>query len=595
VYRPHFDRPPGFWARALLVCAALSCIGSPAFAWLEQVVVGHETKLDLEPSGWVEARHQLIISLRGGPLKSLEIEGIGEDIELLADAKVTRVTSSNAPGTPLRLGLTEGGALRLEVLGLDGLRSGTYRFDFAYRLDAKKKKLLAPEGDRVVFTWVGPRLRGGVDSAKVTVLVPHSATPPSLPQSPERGARGVLLGHVLSGSGKDEIELLRAHVAVGEPAVWQVEFERAVAPAALPADPQAPLGLASGPRLLQHPPASLWQWGLAATLALGVGYLLLRKEAAVSILARRTDSRARPLVPGPGWLKALLAMGAAGAFVTWTILHRTGLAMSAGLVMTVLCVHFPPVRRNSPRGPGTWVPLGVDAPPRPSWPLAVRCFDSSTLPGFALAAGLLFLGAGVAYVRLPHDNLQALMSILLVLLLSPLFLTGRLSDFPRSPVEQALPWLRLLESARLGLVRKLELWGRQTELGGAGTSVDEVRLRIVLEQPPSGLRALEVAFEEGPGTYVSPCLVIRVVEDSAAHERLPNAIVWSRGRASEEKTTILHPAAPTRGQLLRLLRSVLAYLVHQPVPPANRDQKVDRSSGKADSARNRNRPLSAAM
>lgn len=577
-----------------LLCAALSCASTPALAWIEQVVVGHETKLDLEPSGFLEVRHHLVLALRGGPLKSLEIEGIGDDIELLADAKVTRVTSANAAGLPLRLAQTEGGALRLEVLGGDGLRGGTYRFDFAYRLDAAKKRLLVPDGDRVVLTWVGPRLHGGVDSAKVTVSVPHGGTPPALPDTPERGARGVLLGHVLSGSARDEIELLRAHVAVGEPAVWQVEFERAAAPQALAADPQAPLGLAEGRRILPRRGPSAWQLALASAVALFVGLLVLRKEAAVSVLAQRTDSRARPLVPGPGWLKAVLATVAVLGFMASAMLHRAGLAMGAGLLVTALTVHFPPVRRSSPRGPGTWVPLSSQALVRPSWPLWVRAFDSSTLPGFTLAAGVLLLGVGVAYVRLPHDSLQALLSLSLALLLSPLFLTGRLADFPRSPAEQALPWLRLLGAARLGLVRTLELWGRQTDLGRSGGAVDEVRVRIVLEHSPSGLRALEVAFEEGPGSYVSPCLVLRVVEDSVAHERLPRAIVWSRGRASEEKTSILHPAAPTRAQLLRLLRSVLSHLAQSP-SPSNRDQKAARSSGNADSARNRSVPLSAAM
>jgi hypothetical protein len=77
-----------------------------------------------------------------------------------------------------------------------------------------------------------------------------------------------------------------------------------------------------------------------------------------------------------------------------------------------------------------------------------------------------------------------------------------------------------------------------------------------------------VAFEEGPGNYVSPCLVLRVVEDSPALSRLPTGVAWSRGRQSEEKTAVLHPPAPTQAQLLRLLRSVLAHLQREVAGPS---------------------------
>lgn len=596
---PHFAAAVGRTLRVLSIALALFCWAGPACAWIEQSVVGHETRLEVQDRGWVEVRHQLVLALRGGPLEVLEIEGIGEDVELLPDAKVTRVTQANAAGIPLRLAQTEGGALRIEVLGGHGLRGGTYRFDFAYRLDAIKKRLLVAEGDGALLTWVGPRLHGGVDSAKVIVSVPHAPTPPELPETPERAARGVLLGQVLVGTARDEIELLRTHVAVGEPAVWQVGLDRAAVPGALAADPLEPPGLSTSRRQLRHSGPSALGLGLTIGLALLVFWLVWRKERAVAIIAERTDSRARPLVPSPAWLRGLLCASLAGGFVSLTLLYRVGLAMLLGLCLAVLTVHFPPVRRKTPRGPGTWVPLAAETLAPPAWPLFVRSHDSSTLPGFALALLLVLSGVFVAYFRLPHDSTQALMSLTFVLLLAPLLSTGRLTDFPRSPAEQALSWLRLLRATRLGPIRALELWGRQTDDSRGPAGVDEVRVRIVLGEPPAGLRALEVAFEEGPGNYVSPCLVVRVIEDSAAHVRLPSGIAWTRGRQSEEKTAILHPRAPTRGQLLRLLRSVVAHLRRDTTAPQSgspsRDQNVRRSSSSSDSARNRNIPLSAAM
>lgn len=565
---PLFDRRAGPWLRFLVVLAAVLCTPLPARAWIEQVVAGHETRVSLDAAGWVEARHQLTLTLRGGPLRSIEIEGVGDGIELLSDAKVTRVKNANGPGIPLRSSLSEGGALRLEVLGIDGLRSGTYRFDFAYRLDANGRKLLERAGDRITLSWVGPRLPGGVDSAKVLISLPHAEMPPTLPTKPERAARGVLLGQILVGSTRDEVELLRTHIAVGEPAVWQVEFDAAVLTQGRAEDATRPLALAESRALLPRTGQKPLHIALALGVAAGVALLFARKERAVRLVSERTDSRARPLVPAPSWLRALLGALAALGFVALTFQHRVAWAMACGVVLALLAVHFPPVRRSSPRGPGSWIPLVASAHSMPRWPLSVRAYDPSTLPGFALAFSLLLFGLGLAYSRLPHDSVQALMSLALVLLLSPSFLTGRLADFPCSPLEQALPWLRFLQRTRLGPIRSLELWGRKTDREAALGPVDEVRLRIVLDRPPSGLRALEVAFEEGPGSYVSPCLLLRVVEDSPAHESLPEVITWSRGRQSEEKTAILRPPAPTRAQLLRLLKSVLAHLKRDVLRPS---------------------------
>lgn len=556
-----FDRRAGLWPHVFVVLVAVLCAPLTAHAWLEQVVSGHETRVSLDANGSLLARHQLTLSLRGGPLSKVEIEGIGEDIEILSDAKVTRIKNTSGPGIPLRVTQTEGGALRLEVLGVDGLRSGTYRFEFAYRLDATQRKLLEVSRDRAVLTWVGPRLQGGVDSAKVVVSIPHAEQPPALPSSGDRAARGVLLGQVLQGSVADEIELLRAHVAVGEPAVWQVEFDRSALSGSLASDPLAPPALTEGHELAPRRGPGPWQLGLSLLACALITLLVVLKERAVRILAQRTDSRPRPLVPGPPWLRGGVAGLAAAGFVALTLLHRATLAMGCGLLLALLVVHFPPVRKVSPRGPGTWIPL-PGAGLRPRWPLLVRLYEPSTIPGFFLALALLLFGGAVAFTRLAHDSSQSLLALSFVLLASPLFLTGRSSDFPRSPAEQALPWFRFLSRARLGTLRALELWGRKTDKELVLGPIDEVRIRLLLQRPPSGLRALEVAFEEGPGNYVSPCLVLRVVDDSPAFGALPVGIAWSRGRHSEEKTAVLHPAAPTRAQLLSLVRSVLAHL-HQ--------------------------------
>ena len=83
-----------------------------------------------------------------------------------------------------------------------------------------------------------------------------------------------------------------------------------------------------------------------------------------------------------------------------------------------------------------------------------------------------------------------------------------------------------------------------------------MRVRVVLHRAPQGLRALEVVFEERAGAHLSPAVLVRVREDSAALACLPKDISWQRGRAADERVAILSPTVPTFAQTARLLRSL---------------------------------------
>lgn len=576
----------------LASCGLALSGASPAHAWVEQSVRSYHVHLNLESSGAIEIRHELVLGLRGGPLKVLEIEGIGEPGELLPDAVVSRATSADSGGYPLLLERTEGDALRLSVAKEDGLRGGTYRFTFAYRKDALESGLLRADGERLLLTWVGPRLSSGIDSARVTVALPHAPLAPELPRTPDAAARGVLLGQVLRGPSRDEVELLRTHVAVGEPAVWQI----AVDPRVLAERGSALEGHASaltGSALSPGPSARLGVeseevaragWALASFVLFFVS--LLVRQRALAVLSERRQARTRPLVPGRGLLRALFGgLGAAG--FTWAVeQHRIGWALAGAGVALILGVELLPVRRVAPRGPGAWQPLSLAQSSREAWPWSVRVLDLGSLPGFTVFLGLVSSHLYFAHRTLAEDQFTALMIVVHGLLWTPLFLTGRSADFPEPPAVQAKPWLRLLERARLRGVLTVESWCRVPLGSGSGASctdlADEVRLRLVLKEPPSGLRALEVAFEEGPGAFVSPCVLLRVVEGSTAEERLPLGLSWQRGPGPEEKVTVIHPRAPTKGHLLRLVTSVLAHLTHTAGTRGAPSQTRARSEGRGE-------------
>lgn len=557
-----------------LVLPVILFLPTSARAWVETAVRGHEVRVEVAADGKSVIRHELLLKIRGGPMKSLEVAGIGTDIEPLPDAIVKRAVEGSHGAWPLTVSSMEGGSLRLGIGADRGIRGGSYLFQFAYSMDLRETSRIAPLGDGTEITFVGPRLSSGVDSAKVTFSVPRGSRPPRLVEF-EQGAANVLLGEIRRGPERDEIELVRAHLATGEPAVWKIDVA-ADALSGVRLAPGGPMGDAEHGLLASRPPPAQgffgassdpWRWWLAGVLALFFGALVFLKATVTRTAARIRDAQIKPLIPGPPLLRASFSSLSTFAAIYFALIQQPIAAIAALTPAIFLSTHLLPVRIVRPRGPGVWEPVPGDivgrAPALPG-----RMFETRTLPGFALFATLAGAIFFAAYRLLPVSNYLALMTMGLMTLLVPLFWTGRPRDLPQSPLEQARPWLGLLQRALDPQIASVELWARRAALPsssmqdevGAAAGHDEARLRIVLTSVPGGLRAFEVSFDEAAGACVLPCVVLRVLEDSPTLRRLPPDIAWQRGRTSEERVALLRPSAPTRAQLLRLVRSLLSNL-----------------------------------
>lgn len=571
-----------------LLFSALFFLSEQAFSWVETAVRSHEARVEVAEDGRAVVHHQLVLKIRGGPMKSLEVSGIAGAVEPLADASVRPAVEGAQSQWPLKVAVQEDGALNLRILAERGLRGGSYLFSFAYALDLNEQGLIQAVPGGFEVTWVGPRLTTGVDSAKVTFSVPRAEQPPRIDE--ERGlSSGVLLGEVRRGASRDEIDLVRAHVASGEPAVWKVT----VPSASLSTLAKRHAASERGPVLEQLPKKARIlsnRAGLGEAIALSAAYGLLFallvyfKFWQVRLLGRQADVHVKPLLPSPPWLRGLLTLGAVFAATYFSLELEPYLAVLSGAFAALLSTHLLPVRITRPRGPGLWEPVSEEqlrsvAAARTGW------FEVRSLRGFGLFALLTGAILLVSYRVLPSSNYLALMSCASLVLVVPLFFSGRLSDFPEEPLRQSRPWLQFLTRAVDPEVVAVELWGRRSIDGDRATKVtgvyDETRVRLVMTAPPSGLRALEVALEEGPGATALPCVVLRVLIDSPAHQALPRDIPWTRGRTSEERVAILRPTAPTRAQVLRLVRSLL---VHLRSAQTRASSTKARSSGSAEVA-----------
>jgi hypothetical protein len=587
------------WAALLLT---LLC-PRQAGAWVETVVRSHEARVEVRPDGGAVVRHDLVLKVRGGPMKSLEVSGIGTIGDPLPDALVRSAEQGSSGAWPLVISSLEDGSLRLKIGAERGLRGGTYQFTFAYQSDLKELGRIEAVDDGVELSFIGPRLATGVDSAKVTFVVPRAPEPPRLGRADETGA-GVLLSEIRRGSEWDEVELVRAHLAIGEPAIWRVIVDReAISPAVLAPVPEhaellrAPRSVSSPSGLLEGNATRRY---LPLALLVGVlfGVLAFLKARFTLQAASLSDVRVKPLLPGTPPLRGgVVALAVAGGGLL-ALLQQPWMAVAALSLACAATTHLLPVRIVRPRGPGVWeaVELGRT---QAAMALPGGMFEIRRLSGLLVFALLTLVILGSAYRILPQSNYFALMVLALELVVVPLFFTGQLRDFPQVPLEQARPWLKFLRRGVDAQVATLELWGRRSGVGEdraqsapSPKDFDEARIRLILREAPLGLRALEVSLDEAAGAHVMPCVIIRALEDSPAVRALPGDVPWQRGRAAEERVAVLRPSAPTPAQLLRLLRTLLTNLR---ASARHSSRRAERSSGRGASTSKESLPAAQAM
>jgi len=565
----------------LLLTLALGLVPSTARAWVETTIRSHTATVDLDRKGNATVGHVLVVKVSGGPLKSLVIDGVDDDAELNPDATVARVLSGAKQTWPLLVHKSDEGSVTLEVDVKNGLGAGVYQFEFSYRSNFVERDLLEQRDGAVYLSWVGPRLADGIDSAKAVFRLPRGDSPPRLPApAPEAELNveleGLLVSQVRRGADKDELELVRAHVAQGEPALWRFQasarsFDAFTPPAQAPA-----VETTAAPAPLRELRVS---WLL---LAAGVGFVyacsvglkwsLSRKVARV----KRAEPRA--LVPLPSALRAALAGVLLGAALLTAAAAEyptvAGVLLVASMVLASL---LPPRLEPRMRGPGNWVRTSdaeafrVRKTREPG-----RWLDSATLPGFAAFVVGLALFCGPALWLFPTSPYHALVLVLGSACLLPLFFTGRAAELPPDPVARPRKLFSTLARRLRQSGWKITALARFPE---GQAEPDELRLLVEPEGMPAGLVALELGLEYqvASGTVVDlPCLIVRARDDSAAYYALPRSVVWSRGRSSSERVALLRPKLPTRAMCAELTEEVVKTL--QLAKPARPQQPLSKSA-----------------
>lgn len=578
-----------------LLCLLALLAPRRALGWVETAVQSHSVRLELERSGTATVGHEFMLRVRGGPLKSLTLLGVDADAEFLPDATVAAARADSTTTRPLLLEKAEDGSLTIEVDHEKGLRSGSYLFRFRYRTQLLSRNLLKRRGAWVELTWTAPRFESGIDSARAVFAVPSSATPPRLPIAGENAddfdptLDGVLVASERHVAGRDEIELVRPHLAQNEPAVWRVWLSpRAIDAFAAAGTTSPPVAVNARIELdtAKRPALPV----IAALLAaLGYALLIALKTVLFARDCRAAGAVARPLIPGRVMVRAAAGGCLLGAAVATALLGEQAI-VAAVLLLAAMAVaaHGRPLRRPPLRGPGTWRVCDAELAfsrqaPRPTqggW------LDTGNLRGFVLF--VLGLGAFAASgsCLLSASPYQAVLLWLSSACLIPVFCSGRGAELPQDSVERARPLLGRLYA---GLSRRRDVTVEPLLRFPGGTGkADELRLRVVPKRPERGLVSIEVGIETNIDV-VAPCVIVRVCDESPAYRSLPRTVVWSRGRSQDERVAILRPKLPTRALCLRLVVDLVEALAPRagrlPVACRQRPSRIARSGGSESSAR----------
>lgn len=556
-------------------------LAAPAHAWVERAVKSDAVTLDLERDGTGIVSHEILLAVRGGPLSDLYVEPVDVGAELLPEATATLAESGHAAGFPIPLTPTlDGSRVSLHVDRDRGLHTGTYQVRFGYRVDLRGSGRLRPDPGGTTVEWTGPRFADGIDSARVIFRLPRAATAPRLRAlvGAEEGSNvvddrdGVFLSTFRRAADKDELEVVRPHIAKGEMVTWRIAADPAVfgvlAASSTPALEVAGSDARPRPRV-SAPPLPIWLIGLAVFSISGLfGTAVLVKARSFIEVCRGSRATPRSLVPGAPIVRGCLAAaGLAGALVA-VLLEAPWLATVGLFVALASGTHLPPSIAAPLRGPGQWVPLEPDAAfddVDVALPRSARFLDAGTLPGFVLFVSLLLGFLAGAITALRHSPFHGVAVALASSLLFPIFCTGRVAELPSlGKTRDVLEWMagKLSRDASLE-VRPI---GR---LPQGAAEPDEVRLSVVPARPVQGLVAIEVGLDahDGPaGLLALPFVIVRVLEGTAAEGALPKGLLWSRGRTADERVAVLRPKVPTRALTLELLRDVSRRLRVAPEP-----------------------------
>ncbi|HEX7663426.1 MAG TPA: hypothetical protein VF407_02905 [Polyangiaceae bacterium] len=516
-------------------------------------------KIVVASDGTARIEETLHFKLLYGGWKGLDLPGL--EANATPDGEAT-ITSIEGGSVPANLSVSAPGTFRLDALDPKGVKKGDYAAHFAYRVDLVDAHEIHRDGALWRVDWTAAAPHEGVDGMRVVFDFPAAPTEPAAIDDGTDLASGFLATLRRSGD-KDELDLVRPHVARGEATTWSARID----PKGLGAVKDPTLRPAPVPRAkeIDDPFARFGTpWRAAIAVALGLGFFAVARKRNAEAKAAKKKLASLLFVPA-----ALATFLAAPAYAIGVWLEITASPRSA-IALFALATAFAAMRilpqPAAPRGPGAWKIL-TEAKVLKRAP---AMFDVRTLRGFGAFA--LFVATTVLLsIALRKVDENAWLSV----------------------VPAAVPWLAFwLSGARESFgdavaagVRLRPLF-KALRRGGARVAptgriptgrkdVDDVRLLVVPGAALPGLVGIEVAvgWVGTTGGYGARYeVLVRARDASAAAAKMGGLAAFAKpftGRKLGERVYVLSPRDSSAKSAVDLVLASAKWLVDRRVVAEN--------------------------
>ncbi len=568
---------------ALLAGLAAAFVSGRALAWQEAHEVGEESRVVVDGHGVAAEEHRLRWRVVRGPLAWVDLAEVDRRAVIVSDATVVAADGRTCGAHAVR---RDDGAVRIAVDDPHALARGDFTFDVRWTLDLVAAGRVARDAGALRLVWSAPLALEGIDGARVAFDLPAAPEEPR----PILGSSGLVDDSVSAaltrGAQRDVLELVRPHVARAEVATWTLRI-----------DPRA-LGLVTDPRVNPPPEPvrspdpdrvfAVLAAAVLSVLAVGFGWLVLRKARGFAADCALRGARSRGLLPLPDMARASIAgLAIAAAAGLQGAGEATAGSWCVALAIVAAALRSP-VAGSAARGPGRWRALtAVQAFARQA-PLP-RALDVGTGRGRVTAAAVVALVMVTGLVARRFDVDGAWWVALDAAAFVPIFATGRAAQLPPHGARSAAPWLARVYRCACGIEGVDVAPYARVALDGA--TADELRLRIAPRAPMPGLVGLEVglAWTAAPASWaMSPEVLARVSEGSPAAAKLASELPGARallGRRIDERVVRLLPREPTAKSTVDLLRALAEALTDRRAAVAPADRPAVRDPAVADRRR----------
>jgi hypothetical protein len=547
--------------RVLSVVLALFALAPVrAHAWTDAAVRSVQAQVVLDREARARVTLTATVRVHGGWLEGVELAGLDPDLELDETATPWAVDGDGRRYRP-RVRKVRDGRVQISFPGTSP-RRGQVTVGLTYHTALAHRATEPLEGeDRVRVRWTLPGFRSGLDGVQIEVVAPPGSR--MGPRDP-RDTGASLQRTTEAREDGTALRWRRAHLPRTTP--WTVRVDVPAEALAEPlrgppvlAPPPPPPAAEAPPR----DPTPFWL-GLAGLLAL----VALAKLAAVARLARLARSRARPLLPLPGLVRALLALAACAGGALLALEQRPVLGLAALAGAALAAAYRPGAPPPGSRlgawraADARWIAASRGAAWR-RWLSPAGLLDATTPLGALHLAGWL----AAPWVLSAFDAVAFEVRLLAPLLPLPILGSGTRLSFPRGPAESLRALLavaRRLRSLPSGVALRPVM---HVDVRG---TVQDARVRTVLDHRPAGLLRLDLALGQTPhagGWDATPMLVVVTRANSPADAALAAALGDLPGRESRGGRRVLR-RVPVEGRSLPLLERVVAAVADCPAAPA---------------------------